>query len=420
MENAEELRFLAAGDVRCAAERFGTPVYVYDEATLLSAVRALLAVPAPFGFTARYAIKANPHTAILKLFERAGLHFDASSLHEVRRAMRAGIAPGKILLTSQQVLAEGEVRELMDAGAHYTATSLCQFEVFGRANPGGAVSVRINPGAGVGSIKRTKTGGRDSSFGIWHAYIDRVHELARAHRLTIERVHTHVGTGGDPAEWAAAATDTVALLDRFPDAHTVNLGGGFAVARVAEERAGAADLGAIGVRIARELERFHAETGRKVRLELEPGTFLTANAGALIARVEDIVDTGKDGHAFVKLDTGMNDILRPGMYGAQHAIVVVDGEADEGEFVFVGHNCETGDILTPERGDPECVRPRRTARPRIGSYAVIEGAGAYCAAMSAVGYNSFPSAAEAIRRADGGFELISRRGTLDDLLVREV
>jgi diaminopimelate decarboxylase len=419
MQQVEKLRVLSDADVREAATRFGTPVYVYDEATLRSAAQALLAVPAPYGLTARYAIKANPNNAILRLFDAEGLHFDASSTHEVWRANIAGIQAHKILLTSQQVPSEDDVRKLVQSGVHYAAASLRQLDVFGRANPRGTVSVRINPGAGVGAAKRTQTGGPQSSFGIWHEYIGEVHAIAAKHGLTIERVHTHVGTGGDPDAWAAMAAETIALLKRFPTAHIVNLGGGFSVARMAEEEARAANVTAIGARIARELERFHAETGRALRLELEPGTFLTANAGALIARVEDIVDTGRDGYAFIKLDTGLNDILRPGMYGAQHAIVVVDGEDGEGDFVFVGHTCEPGDILTPARGNPEAVEPRRVRRPRVGSLVVIEGAGAYCAAFSAAGYNSFPSAAEIIRETDGSLDLISRRGEQNALVVRE-
>jgi diaminopimelate decarboxylase len=374
----------------------------------------------PFGLTARFAMKANPHKAILKIFDSEGLGFDASSLPEVTRATRAGISPEKILLTSQQVPAEDELRALVASGARYTAASLHQLETFGRACPGATVSVRVNPGAGVGTIKRTQTGGGDSSFGIWVEYIGAIHDAAAKHRLTIERVHTHIGTGGDPRTWARIAAESIALLEQFPTVGIINLGGGFAVARMREEQGGAANLSEIGARIAGELRRFHAETGREIRLELEPGTYLTALAGALIARIEDIVDTGRGGYSFVKLDTGMNDILRPGMYGAQHPIIVVPETKDTGEYVFVGHNCETGDILTPRRGDPETVAPRATSAPCIGGHAVIEGAGAYCAAMSAAEYNSFPAAAAVLRREDGSVEPISRRGTLDDLLAREL
>src|SRR6185436_10635991 len=97
-----------------------------------------------------------------------------------------------------------------------------------------------------------------------------------------------------------------------------------------------------------------------------PGTFLTANAGILITSIEDIVDTGKEGYTFLKLDTGMNDILRPGMYGSQHPMMVVTNTSDKESYVAVGHNCESADMLTPAPGNPEKLQPRLLSKADIG------------------------------------------------------
>jgi diaminopimelate decarboxylase len=118
------------------------------------------------------------------------------------------------------------------------------------------------------------------------------------------------------------------------------------------------------------------------------------HAGTLLATVVDIVDTGADGHVFLRLDTGMNDIIRPSMYGAQHEIEVLTDETEPGEYVVVGHNCETGDILTPAPGDPEGLEPRHLKHARIGDVVAIHDAGAYCRSFAVHGYNSFPSAKE--------------------------
>lgn len=416
----EKLSWLSEEEASQVAGQFGTPTFVYDEETIRTQAKTLLAINAPYGKTIRYAVKANPHAYILKLLDEAGLHFDASSYYEALRCIEVGIDPAHILLTSQQVLSDEEMQDVVDKGVQYTATSLTQLEVFGRLSAGGEVSVRINPGVGIGATKRTNTGGRDSSFGIWHEYIDDVHALAKKYDLKIIRVHTHIGTGGDPEVWRTVAVESVGLLEHFPDAHTINLGGGFKVARMSDEAHMAADVAAIGEVISDAVKAFGEKSGREVKLELEPGTYIMANSGVLVTKVNDIVDTGKDGYTFVKLDAGMNDILRPGMYGAQHPLIVIGGEEKEGDFVYVGHNCESGDIWTPKPGDPESVATRKTHVPTIGSLVVVGGAGAYCAAMNASGYNSFPASGEVARTSQGEFVEISRKGSWKEYMNREV
>ena len=124
-------------------ERFGTPCYVYDRAELEAAARRALAFPAPFGFTLRYAMKANPSRGILTLFRELGLHVDASSDHEVERALRAGFPPAAIQLTSQ--MPSPRLAEHLARGILYNACSLAQLEAFGRLAAGREVSVRMNP-----------------------------------------------------------------------------------------------------------------------------------------------------------------------------------------------------------------------------------------------------------------------------------
>src|SRR5262245_18975964 len=263
----------AAAEVR---ERFGTPCYVYDRAALEAAVRAALAFPAPFGFTLRYAMKANPSRGILAVFRDLGLHIDASSDFEVERALRAGFAPGQIQLTSQ--MPSRRLADHVRRGILFNACSLHQLESFGQEAPGGEVTVRMNPGLGTGSTKRTNTGGPSASFGIWHEYLDQVKAVADRHRLRVTRLHSHVGSGTDPEVWKRCTRMTLELAAKLPDVSTVNLGGGFKVGRMPEEPT--VDLGDVGEHVRAELLAFQSRYGRRLALEYERGTFHVAPPGA--------------------------------------------------------------------------------------------------------------------------------------------
>jgi diaminopimelate decarboxylase len=174
--------------------------------------------------------------------------------------------------------------------------------------------------------------------------------------------------------------------------------------------------------VAEKLRQFAEETGRQIHLEIEPGTYLVANACAVLSKVQDTVSTGANGYEFLKLDTGMTEILRPSLYGAQHPISILQADpVDQAcDYMIAGHCCESGDILTPAPGDPEGLATRRLPRACIGDLCVIDGAGAYCAAMSAKHYNSYPEAAEVLLDTDGSPRLIRRRQAPDALWADEL
>ena len=408
--------FLTAEQAAEVRERFGTPCYVYDRATLEAAARRALAFPAPFGFTLRYAMKANPSRGILTLFRDLGLHIDASSDHEVERALRAGFAPHTIQLTSQ--MPSTRLPEHLARGVLFNACSLHQLELFARAAPGRELAVRMNPGLGSGSTNRTNTGGPASSFGIWHEYLEDVKKTAARHGLIIRTLHSHIGSGTDPEVWTRVARMTLDLAAELPDVTAVNLGGGFKVGRMPEEST--TDLGDVGVHVRDELLHFKRRHGRALGLEIEPGTYLVAQAGAVVATCIDVVDTGRDGYCFAKLDTGMTEVTRPSLYGAQHPIDVLASGREPAAVIFVGPCCESGDILTPAPGHPEALAPRWVPRPRIGDLVVVGGAGAYCAAMSTINYNSYPQAPEVMLEPGGMLRLLRRRQSLEQVWANEL
>ncbi|KAH8065323.1 hypothetical protein JL721_8281 [Aureococcus anophagefferens] len=383
------LRFLSpTGVVKCK-EAFGTPCYVYDAPTLVARAEEALAFPNAFGVTVRYAMKACPNGAVLRLFESMGLHFDASSVYEVRRALAAGIAASKISLSTQQL--DDDFGDLVKEGLKVNACSLAQLEAFGAA-----------------------------SFGIWHEDFDEVAAIAGKHDLNVVRVHTHIGSGS-AAVWQRVSRMSLDLCERLGGTvKTLNLGGGYKVGRMAYEQS--TDLSVVGEPVKAEFEAYAERTGDELKLEVEPGTFLVANAGALVTTIQDVTSTkgSEAGNDFLKLDCGMTEVLRPSLYGAQHLVVVKrDGTLNDEHkpYVVVGHCCESGDLLTPAPDEPETLASRLA---RGGDLMVVESVGAYCAAMSTAGYNSFPSAPEVLHDKDGNFHLIRKRSSLDQLTMNEV
>ncbi|MGI8431584.1 MAG: diaminopimelate decarboxylase, partial [Chthoniobacterales bacterium] len=286
--------------------------------------------------------------------------------------------------------------------------SLHQLETYGRSFPKTEIGVRINPGVGSGHSHKTNVGGPASSFGIWHESVEEIKAVAAKYQLTITRLHTHIGSGTDPLVWTRVARLSLDQVRSFPRVTTLNLGGGFKVARMSYEKK--TDLQEISRVVTEALRVFAQETGRELQLEIEPGTYLAANAGSLITTIDDIVATGSDGYKFLKLDSGMTDILRPTLYAAQHPLVVVNDRPSAPErYVVVGHCCESADLLTPHPDDSEVVATRLLQKAEIGDLLVVEGVGVYCASMSARNYNSFPRTPELLRRVDGTVEEVTER-----------
>eukprot|EP01062_Namystynia_karyoxenos_P083273 TRINITY_DN9554_c0_g1_i1.p1 TRINITY_DN9554_c0_g1~~TRINITY_DN9554_c0_g1_i1.p1 ORF type:complete len:456 (+),score=83.31 TRINITY_DN9554_c0_g1_i1:93-1460(+) len=404
------------------AAAHGTPIYAYSLRRLREAAQLALAFPCleDRGVTVRYAMKANPTRAVLQLFLSMGLHFDCSSVHEVRRAIAAGVPAARVSLSSQEL---SDFAALVGDGLAVNCCSLLQLKRFCAACPGKDVGIRFNPGIGSGSCRQCDVGGPLSSFGIWHELWPECAAVAKQFGCKIVRIHTHIGSGSDPAVWRRAAESSLKLCEHFPDVHTLNLGGGFKVARFEGERS--TDLQRDCATVRSALEDFAARTGRRLALEIEPGTFLVARAGSLITRVGDVVSTGgPEGKRFVKLDAGMTEILRPCLYGSQHEVAVVPQDPQRSgstaDYVVVGHCCESGDLITPAPGAPGVVAERTLCVTEPGDVAVVEDAGAYCASMCAKNYNSFPEVGEVLVGDDGAVHCIRRPQALQDLWSREL
>ncbi|MEM7184545.1 MAG: diaminopimelate decarboxylase [Spirochaetota bacterium] len=415
----DQLKFLSPDQVREIATEFSTPVFVYSQSEIEKSCDKALAFPNEYGLKVRYAMKANPNAAILKIMQQKGIGIDASSEFEVERALKVGFAPQDIMLTSQQLAKN--LQSIVEKGVFFNACSLHQLQSFGELFPGKELSIRINPGLGSGATQKTDVGGVTSSFGIWHEHMDKVKEIVAKYQLRVTKIHTHIGSGSDPEVWKAVSKYSLEYAALFSECHTVNLGGGYKVGRMPGEKS--TDPGVIGSPVKEKFIEFFQKFQRKLTLEIEPGTFFVANAGSIIASVDDKVDTGSKGFEFIKLDAGMDTNTRPSLYAAEHPFIVVPAateatNAQESTYVVVGHCCESGDVFTQKMGGEPVAR--KMSQAEVGDFVVIEGCGAYCSSMSTKNYNSFPEAAEVLLNTSGKSQLIRQKQTLEQIIENEI
>jgi len=436
MANPEKSAFLTSETAAaCIDAAGGSPLYAYSLEKLEEAADACLAFPNAYGLTVRYAMKASPNSSILKFFNSKNIHIDASSGYEVRRAISAGVPAENISLSTQELPAD--FVDLVKLGIKVNACSVSQLERFGQAfeGTGQKVGIRVNPGVGSGgfsasttAFSKTNVGGPSSSFGIWHTLVEdgTVPAVVEKYGLCVERIHTHIGSGSEPSIWQQVASKSLSFCKVWDTVEALNLGGGYKVGR--NEGEPTTDLQEIGKPVADAFKQFAEENGRELKLEIEPGTYLVAMAGALVSTVQDKVFTTGDGsHTFLKLDSGMTDVLRPSLYGAIHPITVFPGSGktedvgnDSEDVVVVGHCCESGDLMTPKPGEAEDLAERSLRKAEIGDILIMDGSGAYCSGMSSKNYNSYPEAPEVLVDRDGKPHVIRQRQSLEQIYQNEV
>jgi diaminopimelate decarboxylase/aspartate kinase len=361
----------------------GTPRYVLDEETLrasLSSLSTLSSVDRVF-----YAMKANPHQAVLRAVVDAGFGLECVSPGELERAFSAvpGLDAGRVLFTPNFV----DVREYEAAfarGVHVTVDNLHPLLHHGDVFAGRSVLLRVDPGHGSGHHKYVHTGGAASKFGIPRSELPRVKELVDALKIDVMGLHAHVGSGIlDPANWSEVGAILLAARELFPSVRVVDVGGGLGV----PEKPGQAalDLALVDGGLAR-LKAAHPG----IAVWLEPGRFVVARAGVLLLSVTQLKE--KAGQRFVGVDGGMNALLRPALYGAYHEIVNLTRLHEQGPSVtasVVGPICESGDVLGHARRMPATVE---------GDVLLVGTTGAYGRAMSST-YNLRPVPDEVVLAA---------------------
>lgn len=390
------------------AEEFGTPLYVYSAGAVRDNYRRLAAAFAPLKPLICYAVKANFNLSLLRLLQAEGAGFDIVSGGELYRALEAGADPAHIVFagvgkTDEELAGALEARigwfnvESTDELARLNALAAKRAQTV-------TVALRLNPDVEPDTHHHVRTGGLGSKFGmpVAEALVAAQH-AADFPALRLRGAHIHIGSQvPDPQTSLRAIEIALAFMDEVPDLNTLDLGGGFPVPYRESDQFPSIEGFAAPI-----VARLLPLAGR-LSFHLEPGRYLVANTGALVATVQAVKDVA--GRRTLVVDAGMHSLLRPALYDAYHRVAPLlrpEGYAALATDV-VGPICESADVLARDRTLPPLAAGHRLA---------LLDAGAYGFSMASH-YNSQPRPAEVL--VDGvTARLIRRRETYADLLTGE-
>ncbi len=392
------------------ADHVGTPFYVYSAATIRQTYAAIDDAFSGYPHTIHYALKANSTLAIARLLRQLGSSVDANSVGEIEVALRAGYVPAQVVFTGVGKT-DDELERAVDLGVGMinteSAGELERLDHIARARGARArVAIRLNPDVDPLSHPHISTGLKTNKFGV---PIEEAAALYRQMRdrsgLALVGIHVHIGSQIVTLEPLQRAARSIAALARQLVAEGVPLeqidvGGGLGISYDSSAVPSMKDYASTVLEEVRP-------TG--LHLALEPGRAMVAAAGALVTGVVEVKEF-PGGKRFQIVDAGMNDLLRPALYGAFHRIeplLIRDGEKTAACDV-VGPICESSDVFGRDRILP-------LGRP--GDRLAILDAGAYGSAMSST-YNRRPLAPE-VMVDEGQWRIIRRRQTIDDLLALE-
>lgn len=390
------------------AEAVGTPVYVYSWPRVRQRYAALAGALANTPHRVCYAVKANGNLSLLARLAALGAGFDVVSGGELARVLRAGGVASRIVFSGVGKT-QAEIDSAIGHGIGcFNVESTGELERIeeraARLGRRARIAVRVNPDVDAGAHPYIATGLKESKFGVPADTARTLYRRAAASpALDVVGVGCHIGSQiGEIGPYRQALQALLDLVDALAregvTLRHIDLGGGFGVRYGSERPLRPAALGALAA---------DALTGRDLTLLVEPGRFLVADAGVLLTRVE-YTKPGPGGRGFAVVDAAMNDLLRPALYQAWHAVEpVCDSGRAPGRWDVVGPVCESGDFLALNRA--LALAP--------GTLLAVHGAGAYGFALSS-NYNGRGRAAEVLVDA-GRFTTARRRETTDDLLRLE-
>jgi len=348
---------LAIAEERAAA-------YVYDRDTVreaLSALTALKSIDAVY-----YAMKANSHPELLRIVDEQGVNFECVSPGEIQRVLKLvpDIRRDRILFTPNFAPRQ-EYEWALEQGVWVTLDNLHPLKHWPEVFAGRELFVRIDTGQGRGHHEHVRTAGVHSKFGIPLFELDELADLMAAADATVVGLHAHTGSGILTTDnWQQTGEQLNSLRTRFPAVRYMDLGGGIGI----PERPGEKpfDMASLDEAVG----SVKAAVG-STELWLEPGRFVVAQAGVLLARVTQT--KGKGGMQYVGVGTGMNSLIRPALYGAYHEIFNLsrlDETATE-VVTIVGPVCETGDRLGSDRLMPVTQEGDVILIANVGAYGYV-------------------------------------------------
>ncbi|NIY75626.1 diaminopimelate decarboxylase [Thalassospira sp. HF15] len=394
--------------IREMADKVGTPFFCYSTATLERHYHVYADAFEGLDATVCFAVKANSNQAVLKTLANLGAGADVVSVGEMRRALRAGMPPAKIIFSGVGK-ADAEIREALAADiAQINVESIPELNELNRVaidmGKKARIALRVNPHVDAKTHEKIATGKAENKFGIdWTRAIEVYRDAAAMDGIEVTGIAMHIGSQlTDLAPFREAFTRLAGLVEQLRsegiDIRNLDLGGG------------------LGIAYQGETPPLPDAYGQMVRetvghlgchITLEPGRLIAGNAGIMVSRVMYI----KEGEAkrFVILDAAMNDLIRPTLYSAYHEIIPVDEQGDDDKQVkvdVVGPVCETGDTFGKDRDLPDDLK--------AGDLVAVMSAGAYGAVMSST-YNTRALTPEVLVKGNN-FAIVRPRQEIDDLI----
>ncbi len=397
---------IAGCDVVQLAQKYGTPLYVYDAETIRTQYEKLTEAFSKTRLSVKYACKALSNLNVLKYVKSLGAGLDTVSVQEILLGLHAGFKADQIIYTPNSVGME-EIDEAVKMGVHINIDNLSVLEHFGEKYGSNVpVCIRINPHIMGGGNINISTGHIDSKFGISIHQMRHVERIVRSYNLRVNGLHMHTGSDILDTDVFMRAADILfeqAML--FPDLQFLDFGSGFKVPYKPDDYA--TDVEELGRELTNKFREFCASYGRELELWFEPGKFLVSEAGTFLVKVNAIKQTTSA--VFIGVDSGLNHLIRPMFYNAWHTITNVSNPGGKQRiYTVVGNICETDTFGWD----------RKLNEVREGDILAFSNAGAYGFSMAS-NYNSRYKPAEVLINS-GKDGLITRRETFEDLIRNQV
>ena len=388
------------------AKDYGSPVYVYDAHKMEDQYNRLTAAFSKVNkLKINYAAKALTNISVLKFINKLGAGLDTVSIQEVRLGLHAGFVPEKIIYTPNGVSLE-EIEEVAKLGVQINIDNLSILEQFGTKHPNTPVCIRINPHIMAGGNTNISVGHIDSKFGISIHQTPLLLRIVKNTKMTINGIHMH--TGSDILDIGVFLYASEILFDvarQFEGLEFIDFGSGFKVPY--KENDIETNIEELGEKLTERFHKFCKNYGKEVTLAFEPGKFIVSESGYFLTSVNAIKQTTST--VFAQIDTGFNHLIRPMLYGSQHAIENISNPNGKQRFYsVVGYICETDTFANNQR----------ISEITEGDILAFKNAGAYCF-MMASNYNSRFRPAE-ILWYNNKAHLVRKREVFEDLTKNQI
>ena len=393
-------------DLLKAADKFGTPCYVYDASKIKKQYDRLInSFKTVKNLKINYAVKALSNLSILKYINYLGAGIDTVSIQEVLLGIKAGFSPEKIIYTPNGVSIK-EIIKVSKIGVNINIDNLNMLEQFGSTHSKIPVCIRINPHVMAGGNNKISVGHIDSKFGISIHQIPLLLRIVKNTNIKVNGIHMHTGSDIlDIEVFIHAAEILFETASKFENLEFIDFGSGFKVPYSPGDNE--TNIEELGSKLSKRFNEFCYDYGKELTLTFEPGKFLVSEAGNFLCSVNSIKQTTST--VFAQIDSGFNHFVRPMMYGSNHYIENISNPDDSERFYsIVGYICETDTFATN----------RRISMISEGDILCFKNAGAYCFSMAS-NYNSRYKPSE-ILFYNNEFIEIRKRESFEDLIKNQI